>query len=360
MTKVAAMDETTSRILDTLWKQTGRPISIRELTFEIRESYGTAHYANIYRKILALAKERIINLTKAGRSSLANLNFAEYLLIDILTELELKRKHDLLTRSHELQILLKDIEERYEDIRSIESISAINAERNLKLNRAELLILMHRSKGDDLPRKIINIHEIARELQAMHNIKLDPLILTTDEFLDFLTSDDTNPLREMLSSKLAFHSPQEFWREIATASAKGKRISLLERETNPAKISEKDLIFNLARFGYKEIGLEITEGERICIEYITTSIMMRENARRIDAIPIILAKSGANYNLLIFLSQKYGLSARFFGLLKALDIMRPTKETANAIEILKVLKTKEIRADEKAIAQRMRLYNAIR
>jgi hypothetical protein len=48
------------------------------------------------------------------------------------------------------------------------------------------------------------------------------------------------------------------------------------------------------------------------------------------------------------------------GLLKALNKIKPTKETQSAIETLETLSTKEIRADEKSIEQKMKLYNAIR
>lgn len=353
------MDDTTYRILDTLWKETGRPISILELTSRIRRSHGTAFYSNIYEKTHALAAEGTITLTTAGRSSLANLNFANYLLIDLLTELELRRKHDMLAESKELQMLFKDAEERCEDIRSIESISAIYAERNLKLNRAELLFLLHDPKGNLLQREITSIHATAQNLQALHIIKIDPLILTTDEFLEFLTSDEINPLKEMLYDKITFNGPQDFWSHIAAALAKGYRIALLEAETNPAKIPEEDLTFNLARFGYKEMGPELREGRRICIEYIIASIMMRADARRIEAIPILLAKNKANHSLLIFLSEKHGLSGRLIGLLKALDKIKPSKQTALTIGILESLKPKEIRANNKSIEEKMRLYGAI-
>ncbi len=356
----ATVDETTFRILDTLWKGTGRPLSINELTSKIRESHGTAYYTNIYQKIRALSKEGTITLTKAGRSLIANLNFSNYLLIDRLTELDLKRKHDLLARSKELQMLFQEAGGRYEGIRSIESISAINAERNLKLNRAEFLILQHTSKHNNLDHEMINIHTIGRDLGSLHNIKLDLIIMTTDALLGFLTSDEINPLREALSSKITFYSPQNFWTHIATAFARGYRIKLLERETNPAKIPQKEFVFNLARFGYKETGLQAWEGEKICIEYIVASILMKEDARRIDAIPMLLAKNNANHSLLIFLSQKYRLSGRLLGLLKALNKINSTRETKSAIEILETLGTKEIRADERSIEQKMRLYNAIR
>ncbi len=354
------MDETTFRILDTLSRELGNSFSINGLTRRIKEGHGGAYYANIYNKIRTLCKDGIITLTTAGRSSIPSLNFSNYQLLDMLAQIELRRKQELLRKSKELQMLLKDAEERYENIRSIESISATNPDRNLKLNRTELLILLHESKGNNLHREIIDIHAITRDLQALHNIKLDPLILTADAFLHLLTSDEINPLREMLSNKITFHSPQGFWTRIAATLARGYRIKLLKRDTNPSKISEKDLIFNLARYGYKEIGFETWEGEKICIEYIIASMLMTEEARRIDAIPILLAKNKANYSLLIFLSQKYRFSARLLGLLKALSRIKPLSENATGIDILEKLGTKEIKADEKSIEQKMRLYNAIR
>jgi hypothetical protein len=351
------MDETTYRILDTLSREAGRPISIHELTSKIRNSHGTAHYPNIYDKTHELAADGTITLTRVGRSSLANLNFANYLLIDLLTELEIKRKHDLLTKSKELQMLFKDVEERCEDIRSIESILAISAERNLKLNRTEMLFLLHDTKNL-LRSDITSIHVIAMDLQALHNIRTDPLILTTNEFIEFLTSDEINPLKEMLNDKISFHAPQDFWSHIATALARGYRIGLLNTETNPARIAEKDLTFNLARFGYREIGPQIREGPRICIEYIIASLMRNGDARRIEAIPLLLTKNRANYSVLIFLSQKYGLSGRLIGLLKVLDRIRPSEENALAIEILESMKPKEIKVGRKSIEEKMRLYGA--
>jgi len=166
-------------------------------------------------------------------------------------------------------------------------------------------------------------------------------------------------LKEMLYDKITFHGPQDFWSHIAAALAKGHRIALLEAETNTAKISERDLTFNLARFGYKEIGPELREGRRICIECIIASIMMKGDSRRIEAIPILLAKNKPNHSLLIFLSEKYGLSGRLIGLLKALDEIKPSKEAAVTIGILESLKPKEIRANNKSIEEKMRLYGAI-
>jgi len=86
------VDETTFRILDTLSRELGRQISINELTRKIAKQHGSAYYANIYKKLLALNKEGTILIGRIGKSSIISLNFKNYLLIDLLIEMELKKK----------------------------------------------------------------------------------------------------------------------------------------------------------------------------------------------------------------------------------------------------------------------------
>jgi hypothetical protein len=355
------MDETTFRILDTLSRELGRHISINELTSKIAEQYGSAYYTNIYKKISALNKEGITHAARTGKSSIASLNFKNYLLIDLLTQMELKKKQEFIRSKPELQMLLLEIDTYCSDLPFIKSISLINPERNMKLNRAELLILLKSSEQEsEIQNTIFAMNKILLSLQSIHNIKIDYLILTKEEFFDLLASDETNSLKEMLFNQIAFLFPQAFWIEIKTMLEKGIQIRFSEEETNPAKISESDLIYNFARFGYKEIGPEIREGEKICIEYIITSILMKNDARRRDAIPIILAKNRANYSLLIFLAQKYRLLGKLLGLLKALHKNKPIREVHQAIRTLEAMNVKEIKADEKSIESKMRLYNAIK
>ncbi len=350
------MDETTFRILDTLYRRLGQPMSISELTSKIKELRGTAYYANIYKKLQALANEKIITLEKVGNSSVATLNFGSYLLIDMLTELELRRKQDLLKGRTELQMLFMEIDTYCRNLPLMKSICAIKPEKNIKLNRIEFLFLLQAASKEMLQEHRTALHKIIQLLQSIHNIRIDYMILNNEEFLELLKSSDRNPLTEMLSDKIAFINPQAFWIEIKDALDKGIRIRA-EEETNPMEIAEKDRTYNLARFGYKEIGPEIKTGQNICVEYIVTSILMRKEARRIEAIPIILAKSKANYSLLTFLSQKYGVSGRLLGLLKALNKLRPAKEIREAIAMLEMGKVKEIKADERSIREKMRLYN---
>ncbi len=351
------MDETTFRILDTMSRGLGRPVSINELTKKMREIHGAAYYANTYRKLQDLSEKGIITLTRAGKSSLPALNFENYLLIDMLAAMELKRKQAFLEKQTELQMLLMEIETYCSQMGFIKSVSAIRPERNMKLNRVEILILLHNSEEAQHRKQTLATHELIQTLQRIHTIRIDYLILNSVELNNLLTSEEKNPLKEMLSDKITFLHPQAFWMTIRDMLEMGFRIRFEDEETNPTKITEQELTHNFVRLGYREFGLEARKTESICIEYVITSMLMKNEARRITAIPIILAKNKANYNLLTFLSQKYELSGRLLGLLKVLNKTRPMKEIQEAIRNLKAINVKEIKADEESIAEKMRLYN---
>ena len=350
-----AMDETTFRILDTLSRLLGRPLSILELTKKIQKFHHTAYYANIYEKLHSLAADGTITLTKAGKSSTASLNFGNYFLLDMLTEMELTRKRKLLEKRPELQMLCADIEGSCKNLPFIRSISLIRPERNIKLNKTELLILLHRSGADERRR----LHETIEMFHRMHNIRIDYLPLIAAEFLELLRPDGANPLKEMLSDAVCVHSPQAFWSEILEAQHKGVHIMLEEGEVDPRKVPETELAYNLARFGYKEFGRETKQSREILKEFLAVSILLNGDARRVDAVPVILAKGRTYWNLLIFLAQKYGASAKLLGLLRALNHIKPAKEASEAIAALESKDVKEVKVDEKDIEDRLRLYNVI-
>ena len=352
------MDETTLRIVDGLSRSLGMQLSINELTREIARLHGKAYYANVYNKLRRLSKEGTVALIKAGKSSLVSLNFGSYLTTDLLTEMELTRKHDLFKRRESLRLLLAGIEEELKDFYLVNSLCLINPESNVSLNRAELLILLQKaaeeskSDAEAIRRSLMN-------LQALHNMRIDLLILGKDEFLELLKAEERNPLKEMLSNKIAFHAPQSFWSVIKDGLARGSRIRFEREAINPRKMPERTLAYNLARFGYKELGTEIEREENICIELVVTSLLTGKDARRIDAIPVVLAKNQANYNLLVFLSQKYNVSGKLLGLLKALNRIKPEKQLETVIDTLEAMKVGEVKADQSSIRERLRLYNAI-
>jgi hypothetical protein len=350
------MDTPTLRILDTLSSNLGASLSINQLTETIRGTYGTAYYANIYQKLQKLKKEGLLSLDLIGRSTNVKLNFQNYLLIDTLAEMEIEKKKNFLTKRNEQLLFLTEIDKLLNDTCTIRSISSINPTKNIKLNRIELLFLLR--KTPEYHNETLQLYKEMLKLQKKYNLRINSLIIDRDDFYDLLTSDEINPLREALSEKTTFFCPQAFWSEIKQVAEKTE-IKTISTETKPANISDVDLTYNLNRFGYKEFGLQMAQGKKFCIEYITTAILLQEDARLIEAIPIILAKNSFKSNILAFLSQKFETSGKLMGLLKILHAIKPTRETTETIDSLETFNTKEIPADEESILQKMRLYNAL-
>jgi hypothetical protein len=196
------------------------------------------------------------------------------------------------------------------------------------------------------------------KLQNKYNLKINNLIISNQDFLELTTSEEINPIREALSEKIILFGPQSFWNEIKEIAQKNE-IRTIRPEIKPAKISDSDLTYNLNRFGYREFGLRFAQGKNFCIEYVTTAILLQEDARLIEAIPIILAKSSFKSNVLAFLSQKYDVSRKLLGLLRILNNVKPTREVTQTIDLLEILNTEEIPADSESIVQKLRLYNAL-
>src|SRR3990170_3055790 len=216
------MDETTFRILDTLSRALGRPLSINELNRKMQELHGTAYYANTYRKLQALAEQGSITLTKAGQSSLVTLNFGNYPLIDMLAEMEIKRKQTFLEKQAELQMLFIEIETCCSQMSQIISISAAHPDNNKKLNRVELLILLHQ-EGAHIEQTLA-IHKLMQTIQRMHTMRIDYLILSGSELSSLLASEEKNPLKEMLADEITILNPQGIWYEIRNARQQGLQI----------------------------------------------------------------------------------------------------------------------------------------
>jgi hypothetical protein len=218
-------------------------------------------------------------------------------------------------------------------------------------------LLFHLRKTSTYHDETVILYKKMKELQNKHNLRIDSFILDEDDFYSLMRSYEINPLREALANKITFFCPQAFWSEIKKISEETE-IRTLRKETRPTEFSELGLVYNLSRFGYKEFGSTLEQGREYCIEYLTTALLLLGDTRRLEAIPIILAKNSFKSNVLAFLSQKFGLSGKLLGLLKILRNMRLKSEIDETIEIMEALKVEEISADERSILQKMRLYNA--
>lgn len=372
------MDKTTFRILDILSRNLGSAISINKLTSRIKEMYGTAYYKNIYDEIQELGEKGIIATPKFGKATMLSLNQSNSFAADMLLIMEIKKKENFLKDKPAISEFIERLLEIFDSGSYLtKSISLIRPRGNIKLNRAELFFLMweplqikelrgrewrKESKEESMQRLYKIEDDIIRRLQISEkrfNIKIDPIILTEKELEQLISNEEINPAKYLLADQITLFNPQQYWRKMLGLSRRMQKAGIAEEEFNISKIKEPDIIYNLNRFGYKEFGTEIKEGKAICLEYIIISLMLKKDTRRIEAIPALIAKNEINYLMLLFLAKKYGQENKLLALLKALNKFKKNNETEQAINLFKIIASKEEKVDEKSIKEKMRLYNAI-
>lgn len=350
------------RILDTLSREIGNALSINKIAEKVKSEYGSGDYKNIHVTINKMSKENIITVEQTGNTSIVNINFANYMTIDLMSEVELRKKSTFLQNRPELQMLLLELDTYVHGQGLIQSISIMDPERNAKLNKIEFLVHLKTLDSHEMIYDAkIGIYQMLNNLQMIHNMKIDALVLEDKELTDLVKTNEANPVREMFHDKIAISNPQAFWIWIRNEIIKGTKIKARESKTHPAKISEEVLIYNLARFGYVEFGPTIKEGEPVCIEYTVAAILFQKNERRNDAIAIILAKNTkkTDYDLLLFVSRKFGFTEKILGILKSLRnlVVHARIVVAEPIKLLEAMNVEEIKPNEKRMKDRLRLYH---
>ena len=350
------MDTSTLRTLDVLSSNLGNSLSINQLTERIKETYGTAYYANIYQKLQDLKNDGLLTLDQIGRSSNVKLNFQNYLLIDAMAEMEIEKKSKFLTKRADLIPLLTEMEKAFGDSCAIMTISATNLAKTIKLNRIELLILLGENPNNYQETK--SLYKEIQQLQNKYNFKIDSLVLNKANFQELIASDEINPVREALGEKIILLSPQRFWSQIKKIGEKTE-IKALKTEMKPVNISQTDLTYNLLRFGYTEFGRTVTQSKRISVEYIITTMLLQDDIRLQEAVPIMLAKNKFKTNVLTFLTQKYGTAKRLLSMLKVLQEIKPKQEIDQTIDLIRIFNQEETPVNSESILQKLRLYNAL-
>jgi hypothetical protein len=351
------MEKPTHQILNTIASNLGEPLSINQIKEKIRKKYGTAYYSNIYKQIKELESRGLLKSNSVGKSNIIKPNFDNDLTIDLFAEMELENKINFLTRRQEFLSIFSNTCSFINDMCFIKSISSINSEKNSELNRLELLFLLRRTF--DYEDATCKLYKRTRDLQDKFNIRIDSLILNEDDFSSLIKTNEINPLKEAITEEITFCCPQLFWSQIKDVAEEGE-IKTLQKEIEPRHIPEQDLIYNLDRFGYKEFGYTISQATKYCIEYIITNLLLSDDARKREAIPVLLAKNDFRINLLVFLCQKYKTGGKLLGLLKIVQSIKPTNKVQNTILLMKSLFDEtEAPADEDTIMRNMRLYNVI-
>ncbi len=235
----------------------GNPLSINQLTNQIKNHYGAAYYANTYQKLQNLKNNDLVKLEPIGHSSSIKLNFESYLLVDTLSDMEKEKKLHLLSKKENLFQFFCEMDKSLSSQAYTKSLSAINPAKTLKLNRIDLLTLLN--QAPDYLNQTIKLQKATMNLQKKYNLKINNLILNKHTFSNLLSSDEINPAREALSQQITLYNPQAFWSQIKETAQKNQ-IRTLQTETKPLNIPDSDLNFNLNRFGYGEFGTAIVEG----------------------------------------------------------------------------------------------------
>ena len=258
-------------------------------------------------------------------------------------------------------MLLLDLDSYLYNQDLIHSVSVINPGRNTKLNKVEFLVHLKKSSNKEMIYETKQgIYDILNCLKVTHTMQIDALVLEDKDISYLVESNEANPVREMLYDKITVFNSQNFWLWMRNEIIKGIKIKIEESQTHPAKVSEEDLVYNLARFGYTEFGPIVKARRQICIEYIIAALLSHKDARRIDAVSIILAKNTkvTNYDLLVFIALKYGFAEKILGIIKSLKSLVAHAKVAveGPIRLLGAMNVKEIKADERRMKDRLKLY----
>ena len=353
------------KILDTLSRGIGNPVSIRGLCEKIGAVHGKAHYPATYSMVQEMSGAGILRLDKYGRSSMVSLDFSNPLLTDMLARMELDKRISFLERRRHWQDLILGIRGSMQDVAGIGFVGVANPEINARLNRVELFILVDGPDADI--RK--GMGRELRRLGRTHNARIDTLFTDKEAFFSLLLAEDSNPIREILADKIILLHARKFWSVMRDILREKTAIRMKEKATRPTRISELDTVFNLARFGYTEMGTEINGGKMIGIEYLVTALLLKQdNVRRPESVPIILAKNenAINYGLLAFLAAKYGVAPQLCHILETVDRIRPSEAIREAAEEMRNVtasrtghQRQTIKMDSKDVKRKMRLYNVI-
>ena len=198
------------------------------------------------------------------------------------------------------------------------------------------------------------------EMEQKYNVKLDFLILNRENFLNFIEGNNNNIIQNMILNQIILLYPQNYWSNVKEIFNKNIRLNN-NYKTNPGKISKSDLIYNLNRYGYKEIGSVISEGIDLRLEFIILSILLSKDARKKEAIPILIkknisSKNDLNFELLLFYLKKYNKLEEIFAYLKILHDLYKDDSLNYPIKILEELKIPPKKINKQAIKEKLRLY----
>jgi len=361
------------KIIDTLARNLGKPLSIQALTKEMSTKKKKEFYANVYNQVKELNKNNILKITKAGKSNLLELNFDSANLQPTLMEMELLNTNKLFDNP-QLSSIRKSLDALFYDTPFIGAACITKDSQLFALNKIELLFLLRPPSPSDAEHERAILNEQIKSIEANANTKIDFLALTSDEFIDSLYSKELNPVKNLLKKEVAIFNPGFYWMTINQGQKKNLKFENIYETADPRKLNRDDIILAYERHGYRELGTTSILSPNYSIETAIAAALILQDARLIEATPVIFAKDEKqkiNYPLIEFLAKKYGkLNLLGFLLETALDESKTLKENTKAKKCLErirnaVPKTQgqdpwqiNLAIRKEDIKDKMRLYHA--
>lgn len=345
------MKEMEYRILDLLLQNIGSGMSVNELNRKISDKYGLKHsYKEVYQRIRELENEGFIKVQTAGRASILSLNFGNFLTSGTLAIFELEKRQKFMHRHPELTRFFEDIDIGFRPVYTIEFIALAKPEKSRITNSWDLLFVLHRlppitdyrdgrtESAEELKEKeykeIKCIFSTLETLEKQHNLKINALVLYSEEFQSDISSEEGNQTKKFIGDSMLLKNPEDFWRELRILEEKGFEFRP-GKIPEPPGITEGCLQFNLSRFGYSSFlqgRTEKKETGKISIETLIATILLKQDIRLIEAIPVLMTKTKINQRSLLFFSKKYGLINKAGFLLEITKAFLKDNEMLSEIE----------------------------
>jgi len=333
------------KILKYLSDKLGSGGSILEMLKDISTKYGKTYYPNIYNATKNLEKLGIIKITTEGKNKIISLNkenpFSKYYMAEIED-----RKSAEIKLFRELLDDLLYLPEKF----NIFSMASLETEHHLALNRIELLILVKNHDED---------HELIRlllQMESTYNIGIDPIILTIDEFIKIMKSDELSPVKDLILDKYILYNSLGFW-DLITRNDINSNYKKFNKY--PQEITEEELAYNYNRFGFK-LHEKLTEETKISLETIIFAMSINDEPRIKYGSIIILKKNIDKIILsyLFYIYKRYEELSMLRSMILSLIELKALKMNENIKSYLDLMKEdKSIKFDLNTIKRYIELYD---
>jgi hypothetical protein len=348
------------RVLDTLARTIGESHSLRSFADEVESAHGTGHYPNVHEQLQRLEDDGTVSFEKAGRSKVPRLRFQRADLPDTMAALELWRKRALLAEHPSAREPLARVEDRLTSDERVRSVSLIAPQRNLRLRRLELLVLLHGTPQGTTqepgPHREVELAERLSELEDDTALRVDAWPVPADDFADRLTSREASPAPRVLRSHTCVWNPQAFWLAVAKGLPHGTGLA----PATPNRLSsleEGEIAWNLSRWGYEERGRALDEeATALCPEAVAVAALAADVPRWIGAAAVVLSKADLDANLLAYLAKSEGQAGRLGEIVKILYDRDADPALAHLLQLLEALGIEPERIEQDMVADALDLY----